>query len=143
MCYHTNQKRSHTMKNTIIGVDLAKNVIQICVVKNNKVISNKEIQANDFEAWLATSKKATVVFEACATSNYWKQTASKYGHDSRIISAKLVSKIRQHQKTDKKRCSCCCSSESISGYSVCSRQIFCSARAPISDENARTCSETA
>jgi transposase len=89
------------MKNTIIGVDLAKHVIQICVVKKNKVISNKEIKANDFEVWLATSKKATVVFEACATSNYWKQTASKYGHDSRIISAKLVAKIRQHQKTDK------------------------------------------
>ena len=66
-----------------------------------KTANQEEIKAHEFEAWLATSKKATVVFEACATSNYWKQIASKYGHDSRIISAKLVSKIRQHQKTDK------------------------------------------
>ena len=36
------------MKNTIIGVDLAKHVIQICVVKNNNVISNKEIRAYEF-----------------------------------------------------------------------------------------------
>jgi hypothetical protein len=31
------------MKNTIAGVDLAKNVIQVCLMKNNKVISNKAL----------------------------------------------------------------------------------------------------
>jgi transposase len=89
------------MKHTIIGVDLAKHVIQICIVKNNKMISNKEIQARDFTHWLAKASKAIIVFEACATSNYWKQVALKMGHDARLISARLVSKIRQHQKTDK------------------------------------------
>ncbi len=89
------------MKHTIIGVDLAKNVIQICIVKNNKMISNKEIQAGNFMQWLAKAPKAIIVFEACATSNYWKQTAIRLGHDARLISARLVAKIRQHQKTDK------------------------------------------
>ncbi|MCK5666743.1 MAG: IS110 family transposase [Thiotrichaceae bacterium] len=89
------------MKNTIIGVDLAKHVIQACVVKNNKIISNEEIASHDFNAWLAKLKPATVVFEACGTSNYWKQVALDLGHDARLISAKLVSEIRQNQKTDK------------------------------------------
>ncbi|MBN4073652.1 MAG: hypothetical protein COC05_02400 [Gammaproteobacteria bacterium] len=41
------------------------------------------------------------MFESCVTSNYWKQVAKDKGHDARIISAKLVSQIRQNQKTDK------------------------------------------
>ena len=42
-----------------------------------------------------------IVFEACSTSNYWKQKALEYGHDARLISAKLVASVRQNQKTDK------------------------------------------
>ena len=33
--------------------------------------------------------------------NYWKQRATKLGHDARLISAKLVSAVRQNKKTDK------------------------------------------
>ncbi|MBN0988628.1 IS110 family RNA-guided transposase, partial [Amphritea pacifica] len=88
------------MNISIAGVDLAKKVIQICVVKRNTVLSNKEMTPSQFEEWLAKSKPMTVVFEACATSNYWKQTAEKHGHEAKLISAKLVSNIRQTQKTD-------------------------------------------
>ena len=49
------------MKHSIIGVDLAKDVIQICEVRGGKVISNKELSASDFGSWLATTKKATIV----------------------------------------------------------------------------------
>lgn len=89
------------MKDTIIGVDLAKHVLQICVVKSNKVVSNKEINTSEFNAWLAKTDKAIIIFESCATSNYWQQVACDAGHDARIISAKLVANIRQQQKTDK------------------------------------------
>ena len=89
------------MNDTIIGVDLAKHVLQICVVKSNKVVSNKEINASEFSAWLSKTDKAIIIFESCATSNYWQQVAQDAGHDARIISAKLVANIRQQQKTDK------------------------------------------
>ena len=89
------------MNNTIIGVDLAKKVIQVCIIENNKVTSNKEMTSCSFGVWLAKSKPQTVVFEACGTSNYWKQTALKHGHTAHIISAALVSSIRQNQKNDK------------------------------------------
>jgi len=85
----------------VVGVDLAKDVIQVCVVKHKKVLSNKEMTPNDFTIWLATHHTSTVVFEACATSNYWKQKALECGHDAKLISAKLVANIRQNQKTDK------------------------------------------
>lgn len=89
------------MNNTTVGVDLAKDVIQVCVFTNNKVHSNTEMTPPEFTDWLASHKPAKIVFEACGTSNYWKQKAASLNHDARLISAKLVSAVRQNQKTDK------------------------------------------
>lgn len=89
------------MYRTRVGVDLAKEVIQVCIHKNKKVQSNIEMTPNEFLCWLINSKPATIIFEACGTSNYWKQKATDAGHDARLISAKLVSVVRQNQKTDK------------------------------------------
>ena len=36
------------MHTTIIDVDLAKNVIQVCAVKHNKVLSNEEMIPSEF-----------------------------------------------------------------------------------------------
>ena len=46
------------MNTTTVGVDLAKNVIQVCVVKRNKVLSNTEMTRQEFMAWLRKSKPA-------------------------------------------------------------------------------------
>jgi transposase len=73
-----------------------------CIVKNNEVISNEEVTPEQFMLWLLNSKPVTIIFEACSMSNYWKQEALKYGHDARLVSARLVAMIRQNQKTDKK-----------------------------------------
>ncbi|MCL1079409.1 IS110 family transposase [Parashewanella spongiae] len=89
------------MKSTIVGVDLAKRVIQVCVYTNKAVRSNKEMTPNEFTEFLAKSKPMTVVFEACGTSNYWLQKALDFKHDAKLISAQLVASVRQNQKTDK------------------------------------------
>ena len=89
------------MNNSIVGVDLAKDVIQVCIFKGKKVQSNNEMSPSNFMEWLINSQPCTVVFEACGTSNYWNQQARKYGHESRLISAKLVNTVRQNQKNDK------------------------------------------
>jgi len=89
------------MKNTTIGVDLAKEVIQVCIYTNQKVHSNKEMTHHEFLSWLFNTTPSTIIFEACGTSNYWKQKAIEAGHDARLISAKLVATVRQNQKTDK------------------------------------------
>lgn len=38
------------MKNTIVGVDLAKEVIQVCIYTNKEVHSNKEMIPSEFLA---------------------------------------------------------------------------------------------
>lgn len=89
------------MNHTTVGVDLAKETIQVCQVAANKVLMNRDMAPKQFTRWLATHKPARVIFEACATSNYWQQRALEAGHDARLISAKLVAQVRQNQKTDK------------------------------------------
>ena len=88
------------MNNTIVGVDLAKELIQVCVYTNKKVHSNEEMTLTQFALWLLNAKPVTIVFEACGMSNYWKQRATASGHNAQLISAKLVSVVRQNQKTD-------------------------------------------
>ncbi len=89
------------MNNTRVGVDLAKDVIQVCIFTNNKVLSNTEMTPSEFSLWLINAKPVIIIFEACGTSNYWKQVALTAGHDARLICPKLVSTVRQKQKTDK------------------------------------------
>ena len=89
------------MNNTTVGVDLAKDVIQICVFSQQKIISNTEMNVNDFALWLVKTKPIRIVFEACGTSNYWKQKAAESGHQVLLISAKLVNAVRQQQKNDR------------------------------------------
>jgi len=58
------------MQNTTVGVDLAKDVIQVCIYTNKNISSNKEVTRIEFLAWLFKTKPTTLVFEACSTSNY-------------------------------------------------------------------------
>jgi len=89
------------MYRTKVGVDLAKKVIQVCIYRDKKVLSNVEMTPDEFLCWLINAKPVTIIFEACGTSNYWMQRAIEAGHDARLICAKLVSTVRQNQKTDK------------------------------------------
>lgn len=65
------------MKNSnTIGVDLAKNVIQVSVVsKNNKELQNKELTCKTFAEFLAKQQSSLVAFESCATAHYWSRVA--------------------------------------------------------------------
>jgi hypothetical protein len=65
------------MHNTRVGVDLAKEVIQVGIDKINKLYSNIEITAQEFSFWLIGFKLTFIVFEACVISNYWIQAARK------------------------------------------------------------------
>jgi transposase len=86
---------------TTVGVDLAKNVIQVSVVSpRGKERINRSLTRRKFAEFLAKQQPALVAFEACATSHYWARTAQRHGHTARIIPAKAVAPFRQGHKTD-------------------------------------------
>jgi transposase len=91
------------MKQTnTIGVDLAKNVIQVSILNpSNKEIANKELSRKKFAEFLINQPKSLVVFEACSTAHHWARLSRSYGHAIKIIPAKAVSSFRQGHKTDK------------------------------------------
>lgn len=84
-----------------IGVDLAKNVIQISeAAPSNRELSNRELSRLKFAEFLAKQKPALVAFEACATAHHWARVASSHGHTVKIIPAIAVAPFRQGHKTD-------------------------------------------
>ena len=85
-----------------IGVDLAKNVLQVSVVTPaNKELSNKKLSRIKFAEFLARQKPGLIAFEACATAHHWARVATTYGHQVKIIPAIAVAPFRQGHKTDK------------------------------------------
>ena len=86
---------------TTVGVDLAKNVIQISVVSSRgKEGLNRSLTRKKFAEFLGTQKPSLVAFESCASAHYWARTAERHGHKARIIPAKAVAPFRLGHKTD-------------------------------------------
>ena len=84
-----------------IGVDLAKNVIQVSVLSpSNRELRNSALTRRKFAEFLARQRPSLVAFEACATAHYWARTAQRHGHQVKIIPAKVVAPFRQGHKTD-------------------------------------------
>ena len=73
-------------KYNTIGVDLAKNVIQVCAASPaDKQLQNKELTRKKFAEFLIKQKPALVTFEACATAHYWSRVDRRHGHQTKII----------------------------------------------------------
>ena len=85
----------------VIGIDLAKNVIQVCKIdKHGELISNRAISPSKLKELLAKSNPSIVAMEGCGACHYWARLAQKYGHDVRIISPRKVKAFLQGHKTD-------------------------------------------
>ena len=86
---------------TTVGVDLAKNVIQVSVLSGRgKELLNRSFTRRRFAEFLCKQKSSLVAFESCASSHYWARAAQRHGHEIRIIPAKAVAPFRQGHKTD-------------------------------------------
>lgn len=89
------------MKCKTIGIDLAKNVFQVCGVnEHSKALFNKKLQRKELLAFMAKKEQTTVVMEACYSSNYWGREITKLGHDVKLISAQHVTPFVRGNKND-------------------------------------------
>jgi len=88
-------------KHNVIAVDLAKNILQVCVLNSaNEVVSNKAKRAASFEQYLSKQNPSVIAFEACGRAQHWARRAQHYGHQAMIIPPKVVAAFRQGHKTD-------------------------------------------
>ena len=84
-----------------IGVDLAKNVIQVSVVSpHGKQLQNKSLSRKKFAEFLSNQRPGLVAFEACSTAHHWARFSKAQGHTVKILPVLSVYPFRQGHKTD-------------------------------------------
>lgn len=86
-----------------VGVDLAKNVLQVHAVDaQGKTITNRAIQRSKFLEWcVQLPARCLVVMEACGGAHHWCRHLIRMGFDARMIAAALVSPYRMQGKSGK------------------------------------------
>ena len=84
---------------TRVGIDLAKNIFQICAVNpHGKIIFNQTVKRKDLASFMANIPACEVILESCGSSNYWAQVFSRSGHNVKMINPAYV---RPYVKTNK------------------------------------------
>jgi transposase len=87
-----------------VGVDLAKNVIQIHAVDAaERVVTRRAIARDRLLSWFANLKPCMVAMEACSAAHYWARKLRALGHDVRLIPPQFVAPYRKggvHIKND-------------------------------------------
>ena len=97
------------MKNlTVIGVDLAKNYIQIHGADGRgKCVLKRRVKREQFIVFMANLPKCLVGMEACGGSNYWAKQLIELGFDAKIMSPQKVKKYTSHNKNDYRDAEAC------------------------------------
>mgnify|MGYP000326952844 CR=1 FL=1 len=89
------------MKDTMIGVDLAKRVFQLHgAAMTGEVKFRKKLTREQFRAFMAAQPAALVVFEACGSASHWARETEALGHEVRLIAPQHVRPFVKRQKND-------------------------------------------
>ncbi len=92
-------------KITRIGVDLAKNLIQVHGVDSmERVAVRKALSRQKFLEWFANLEPCLVAMEACSAAHYWARKLRALGHEVRLIAPQFAAPYRKggkHVKNDR------------------------------------------
>jgi len=89
------------MKVKLIGIDLAKNVFQICVLNQaGRVLFNKSVRRKQLMQALQNIEPTTVAMESCSSANYWGRQFEKMGHTVMLIPPQHCKPFVRSDKND-------------------------------------------
>jgi len=90
------------MKVTLIGIDLAKSIFQVCGVnQSGKRVFNRQIRRAKLMQFLIQHPDATIAMEACGGSNYWGRELHKRGYKVMLIPPQHVKPFVKGNKNDR------------------------------------------
>lgn len=90
------------MNVTLIGIDLAKSVFQVCGVNRaGKPVFNRQVRRHQLLALLQQHRQAIIAMEACSGSNYWGRTLVALGFAVRLIPPQHVKPFVKGNKNDR------------------------------------------
>ena len=76
------------MQNTIIAVDIAKNVFEVAVSHRTGVVTERHrLSRRRFLPFFAELKPTTVLLEACGTAHHWARRLQALGHTPILLPA--------------------------------------------------------
>lgn len=85
----------------ILGVDLAKNVFQLCGLSHGgKKVLERRVKRTELLAAILQSQAELVAMEACASSHHWAREILKQGMKVNLIAPQNVKPFVRRQKTD-------------------------------------------
>ena len=86
---------------TTIGIDLAKNVFQVCgMSRSGKVLFNKKLKRNRVLDFCCQLPNCLIGMEACASSHFWARELSKQGHEVKLMAPQYVKPYVKTNKND-------------------------------------------
>lgn len=89
------------MKDTMIGVDLAKNVFQLHgATMSGHLKFRKRLSRPQFQRFMADQDPAVVVMEACGSASYWARELTRLGHEVKLIAPQYVTPFVKRHKND-------------------------------------------
>ena len=90
------------MKTTLIGIDLAKSIFQVCGVNQaGKRVFNRQIRRARLMEFLIQHPGATIAMEACSGSNYWGRELQQRGFQVKLIPPQHVKPFVKGNKNDR------------------------------------------
>lgn len=85
----------------IVGVDLAKNVFQLCVADAAwRPVESQRLSRAQFERWFANRAVSRVVMEACGSAHHWARWLAGLGIAVTLLPARYVRAYVKRNKTD-------------------------------------------
>ena len=90
------------MKTTLIGIDLAKSIFQVCGVNQaGKRVFNRQVRRAKLMELLIQHPDATIAMEACSGSNYWGRELQSRGFQVKLIPPQHVKPFVKGNKNDR------------------------------------------
>lgn len=90
------------MNVTLIGIDLAKTIFQVCGVnQTGKRVFNRQIRRKALLKFLANYPTVAVAMEACSGSNYWGRELRSRGYEVMLLPPQHVKPFVKGNKNDR------------------------------------------
>ena len=94
-------KDGNMVKDTMIGVDLAKNVFQLHGASTTGHLKfRKKLTREQFRRFMTEQPPAVVAMEACGSAHYWARELEKLGHEVKLIAVQYVKPFVKRHKND-------------------------------------------
>jgi transposase len=89
------------MKPTPVGIDIAKNVLQVHYVNETTgEIVSKQIKRTKFLEFFANRAECLIGMEACGGAHHWARQLIQMGHQVRLLPARFVKAFNIRNKND-------------------------------------------